>query len=263
MRPLIVVSTSELRRGGMMHVAEGEPPRNEMVLGLRYLQAIEAAGGAPVVAAPMAAASLAALLAHADGVCLSGGPDVDPKGYGAERHHRMGPTEPQLDAFELELVRAADARQLPILAICRGMQVLNVARGRYLAPTPPRRRRGLDHPPPAAPRARADPPGADIHREPPESDRRTSVPGQLIPSPGDRRARRGPGRDSACTRRDDRERREPRSRIRHRSAVACRGPDGPARAGLTVPGVRDRCSRSRPWRSPAGASRLSTLSRCR
>ena len=128
-RPLIVVSTSELRRGGMVHVAESEPPRHEMVLGLRYLQAIEAGGGAPVVAAPMATMSLNALLARADGVCLSGGPDVDPKGYGAERQFRIGPTEPQLDAFELELVRAADARQLPILAICRGMQVLNVARG--------------------------------------------------------------------------------------------------------------------------------------
>ncbi|MGB9185179.1 MAG: gamma-glutamyl-gamma-aminobutyrate hydrolase family protein [Solirubrobacteraceae bacterium] len=128
-RPLIVVSTSELRRGSMVHVAESEPPRHEMVLGLRYLRAIEAAGGAPVVAAPMGSTSLAALLARADGVCLSGGPDLDPKGYGAQRHFRIGPTEPQLDAFELELVRAADELRLPILAICRGMQVLNVARG--------------------------------------------------------------------------------------------------------------------------------------
>jgi len=128
-RPLIVISTSELRRGGMVHVAESEPPRHEMVLGMRYLRAIEAAGGAPVVAAPMGSTSLAALLARADGVCRSGGPDLDPKGYGAERHFRIGPTEPQLDAFELELVRAADDRRLPILAICRGMQVLNVARG--------------------------------------------------------------------------------------------------------------------------------------
>lgn len=110
-------------------MAESEPPRHEMVLGLRYLQAIEAAGGIPVVAAPMPAASLAALLDRADGLCLSGGPDLDPAGYGAERSCRVGPTEPRLDAFEIALVRAADARGLPILAICRGMQVLNVARG--------------------------------------------------------------------------------------------------------------------------------------
>ncbi len=128
-RPLIVVSTSELRRGGMVQVAESEPPRHEMVLGLRYLQAIEAAGGVPVVAAPMPGASLEALLDRADGICLSGGPDLDPAGYGAPRSRRVGPTEPRLDAFEIELVHAADARHLPILAICRGMQVLNVARG--------------------------------------------------------------------------------------------------------------------------------------
>ena len=112
-----------------MQVAESEPPRHEMVLGLRYLQAIEAAGGIPVVAAPMPSGGLAALLDRADGICLSGGPDIDPAGYGAERSCRVGPTEPQLDAFEVDLVRAADERGLPILAICRGMQVLNVARG--------------------------------------------------------------------------------------------------------------------------------------
>ncbi len=83
----------------------------------------------PVVAAPMPSAGLEALLDRADAVCLSGGPDLDPAGHGARRSCRVGPTEPQLDAFEIDLVRAADARQLPILAICRGMQVLNVARG--------------------------------------------------------------------------------------------------------------------------------------
>ncbi|HET9105124.1 MAG TPA: gamma-glutamyl-gamma-aminobutyrate hydrolase family protein [Solirubrobacteraceae bacterium] len=127
--PLIVVSTSELRRGGVIQTAESEPPRHEMVLGLRYLQAIEAAGGIPVVAAPMPTDGLGSLLDRADGICLSGGPDIDPSGYGAERSCRVGPTEPQLDAFEVELVRAAEERGLPIFAICRGMQVLNVARG--------------------------------------------------------------------------------------------------------------------------------------
>jgi len=128
-RPLIVVSTSELRRGGVVQVAESEPARHEMVLGLRYLQAIEAGGGIPVVAAPMSSEGLDALLDRADALCLSGGPDLDPAGYGAGRSCRVGPTEPQLDAFEIGLVRAADKRGLPILAICRGMQVLNVARG--------------------------------------------------------------------------------------------------------------------------------------
>ncbi len=128
-RPLIVVSTSELRRGGVVQIAESEPARHEMVLGLRYLQAIEAGGGIPVVVAPMSSGGLDALLDRADALCLSGGPDLDPAGYGAQRSCRVGPTEPQLDAFEIGLVRAADKRELPILAICRGMQVLNVARG--------------------------------------------------------------------------------------------------------------------------------------
>src|SRR4051794_39087794 len=65
-----------------------------------------------------------------DGVCLSGGPDLDPDAYGARvRHAELGPTEPALDAFELELVRMADSRGLPILGVCRGAQTLNVARG--------------------------------------------------------------------------------------------------------------------------------------
>src|SRR5918999_1049630 len=70
------------------------------------------------------------LLDRLDGVCLSGGPDLDPDAYGAlERHAELGPTEPGLDAFELELARAADVRGLPMLGICRGAQALNVARG--------------------------------------------------------------------------------------------------------------------------------------
>jgi putative glutamine amidotransferase len=68
-------------------------------------------------------------LTYVSGVCLSGGPDLDPESYGERRHELIGPTERRLDGFELALARAADARRLPILAICRGMQVVNVARG--------------------------------------------------------------------------------------------------------------------------------------
>jgi putative glutamine amidotransferase len=95
---------------------------------MTYLRAIEAAGGMPVVLPPLGDA--VAYLDRLDGICLSGGPDLDPDAYGApERHAELGPTEPGLDAFELALARAADERGLPILGICRGAQALNVARG--------------------------------------------------------------------------------------------------------------------------------------
>jgi putative glutamine amidotransferase len=129
MKPLIGVTTSELRPSSAGTLRRhGEPPHAEMALGMTYLRAIEAAGGMPVVLPPLGDA--AAYLDRLDGICLSGGPDLDPDAYGAtERHAELGPTEPGLDAFELELAREADTRGLPILGICRGAQALNVARG--------------------------------------------------------------------------------------------------------------------------------------
>jgi putative glutamine amidotransferase len=129
MRPLIGVTTSELRSStaGTLR-RHGEPPHAEMALGMTYLRAIEAAGGMPVVLPPLGDAE--AFLARLDGVCISGGPDLDPTAYGAaDRHAELGPTEPGLDAFELALARAADARGIPVLGVCRGAQAINVARG--------------------------------------------------------------------------------------------------------------------------------------
>jgi putative glutamine amidotransferase len=129
-RPLIGVTTSEVRLADKVdQTPEGEPPRKEMALGLRYAGAIEAAGGLPVVLPPLSLAAVEPLLDRLSGLCLSGGPDLDPDAYSARRHPRLGPTEPQLDRFELGLARAADARGLPLLAICRGAQALNVVRG--------------------------------------------------------------------------------------------------------------------------------------
>jgi putative glutamine amidotransferase len=129
MKPLIGVTTSELRPSSAGTLRRhGEPPHAEMALGMTYLRAIEEAGGMPVVLPPLGDA--VAYLDRLDGICLSGGPDLDPDAYGAaERHAELGPTEPGLDGFELELARAADARGLPLLGICRGAQALNVARG--------------------------------------------------------------------------------------------------------------------------------------
>jgi putative glutamine amidotransferase len=133
MRPLIGVTTSEVRAAEKVHqVPEGEPRVREMALGLTYMRAVEAAGGLPMVIPPMDEASIEPLLDRLDGVCLSGGPDLDPQNYGADPHAELGPTEPDLDRFELAVARCADVRGMPILAICRGTQALNVVRGGVL-----------------------------------------------------------------------------------------------------------------------------------
>lgn len=130
MRPLIGITTSEVRPLTYAHEAPlDEPFRAEMGLGITYTNALEAAGAAPVVLPPLGEETIEALLDGLDGVCLSGGPDVDPAEYGAARDPNLGPTWRRLDRFELALARAADRRGVPILGICRGSQVLNVARG--------------------------------------------------------------------------------------------------------------------------------------
>jgi len=129
-RPLIAVTTSELRRPEEVRARpQGEPPKLEVALATLYPEAIERAGGIPVIVPLLRPDAIDALLDRVDGVCLPGGPDLQPSTYGAKPHPQLGPTEPRVDALELALIRAADRRNLPILGICRGMQVLNVARG--------------------------------------------------------------------------------------------------------------------------------------
>ena len=128
--PLIGVTTSEVRLPpNSRPLREGDPPQREMALGLPYLRAIERAGGLPVVLPPLRPAAIPPLLDRLSGICLSGGPDLDPAGYGATAHAQLGDTEADLDRFELEIAREADRRGMPVLGICRGQQALNVARG--------------------------------------------------------------------------------------------------------------------------------------
>lgn len=92
-----------------------------------YKQAIVHAGGEPhVVDSSM---SIADALSGMDGLMLTGGDDVAPARYGEETHPSVVQVAPERDEFEIGLVREARRRELPILAICRGLQVLNVAAG--------------------------------------------------------------------------------------------------------------------------------------
>lgn len=92
-----------------------------------YAHAIAAAGGTPVQIPREVEPS--ALLARLDGLVLSGGEDVDPRLYGDRPGTHTTQIDPERDALELELVEVALESDLPLLAICRGCQLLNVARG--------------------------------------------------------------------------------------------------------------------------------------
>jgi putative glutamine amidotransferase len=95
-----------------------------------YVNAVRQAGGRPVLLPPGGDADEAsATVAGLDGLVVSGGPDTDPVRYGQARHPRTQPSVPVRDAWDLAVTGAALTAGVPLLAICRGMQVLNVCRG--------------------------------------------------------------------------------------------------------------------------------------
>lgn len=95
-----------------------------------YLRAVAAGGGAPVILSPLAGArAVPALLDGVDALLLSGGADVDPRHYRTAPHPALGTVEPERDSFELALIAEARERGLPVLAVCRGLQIVNVALG--------------------------------------------------------------------------------------------------------------------------------------
>jgi putative glutamine amidotransferase len=94
-----------------------------------YADAVAAAGGAPLLLPPASTTAAESAVDGLHGLVLSGGADVDPLQYGAPPDERTGPVRPDRDAWELALVAAALRRDLPVLGVCRGMQVLAVALG--------------------------------------------------------------------------------------------------------------------------------------
>ena len=104
--------------------------RERVALNTAYVQALTRAGLVPVIVAPILDPETAcAVLDRVQGLVLTGGEDVAPARYHAPPHPKLGETDAGRDAVEVALIAGARARRLPTLAICRGIQILNVALG--------------------------------------------------------------------------------------------------------------------------------------
>lgn len=116
-----------------------------------YVSAVAGAGGIPLILSQLIGeARVARALEGCDGLLLTGGEDVDPAYYGEEPSRALGAVDRERDEFELALFHAARAARLPVLGICRGIQLVNVALGGTLYQDLPSERPGsLDHDPDA------------------------------------------------------------------------------------------------------------------
>ncbi|MFL5931163.1 MAG: gamma-glutamyl-gamma-aminobutyrate hydrolase family protein [Gaiellaceae bacterium] len=122
MKPLIgITSYAEQIQWGVWN-------EEAALIPLSYVRAVEHAGGRPLIVPPSEDA-LEETLGVLDGLILSGGGDVDPGLYGADAHAETDAPRRERDHAELRLLEEALQRDMPVLAVCRGSQLLNVARG--------------------------------------------------------------------------------------------------------------------------------------
>lgn len=112
-----------------------------------YVEAVQRAGGLAVMLPvdPLLSEDPGPALDLIDGLMLAGGADIDPASYGERRHSETVGTVPERDAFEIAIARAAIERGMPVLGICRGMQLINVAFGGTLMQHLPERFGHHDH----------------------------------------------------------------------------------------------------------------------
>ena len=94
-----------------------------------YVQAVLRAGGIPLLLPPVGKLPVEAVLSHLDGLILSGGGDIDPALFAGKPHPSVYGIDPERDEQEIALMKAAVYQEMPFLAICRGIQVINVALG--------------------------------------------------------------------------------------------------------------------------------------
>ena len=122
MRPLIGITTYLTR------ASFGSWEEESALVPADYVRAVERAGGRALLVPP-SDDGVEETLDALDGIVFSGGSDLDPATYGQERHEATGGIVEERDRAELALLQAALARDMPVLAVCRGSQVLNVALG--------------------------------------------------------------------------------------------------------------------------------------
>lgn len=121
-RPRILVSTSSVFRPvGLRRV--------DALTGQNYTEAVAQLGGLPLMVSNLAPELAPAYVDEADGLLLTGGVDVDPSFYGAEPHPLLGLIDLPRDHFELALFQSARDKGIPVLGVCRGHQLINVALG--------------------------------------------------------------------------------------------------------------------------------------
>ncbi|MBU1227171.1 MAG: gamma-glutamyl-gamma-aminobutyrate hydrolase family protein [Actinobacteria bacterium] len=123
MRPLIGITA------GHRSITSAGADERAHVLYAAYTRKVREAGGLPVILTPVPQEDVPGLLDRIDGLVMTGGGDVDPNRYGGTTHPAVYGVDAERDSFELALADEAALRRLPMLAICRGMQVVNVARG--------------------------------------------------------------------------------------------------------------------------------------
>jgi len=125
-RPLIGVTTQTLQ--AIDGIPEGLP--HSVVMNQRYYHAVASAGGAPVLVPLLDdLETLRAIYERTDGILIPGGVDVDPATFGEKPHERLGRIDPARDRVEIQLVKWAVEDNKPLLGLCRGLQVINVAFG--------------------------------------------------------------------------------------------------------------------------------------
>jgi len=139
MGPLIGITT----RPRLVHASAGDLWAD--TVSHTYRDGVTRAGGIPVLLAPIEDDAVPTLLNRIDGLLLTGGGDVDPTLYGSEPTQDMYGIDPKRDRFEMALARGAHERKMPVLAICRGIQILNVALGGTLIEDIPSEIGSQDH----------------------------------------------------------------------------------------------------------------------